>query len=159
MAAADRDLLFGLLALQTGLVDQAQLVAAFQAWTRDRSRRLADHLAVRGDLDADDRAAIEALADRHLRRHGGDARRGLSSIPVGRSTREGLGVPADPELTAAVARLGGGPAGSGDDPEGTAAYAVGTPSWGRPTSGSSSGTGWPPRRSGPSTPGSARTSC
>ena len=31
-----RDLLFGLLALQTGLIDQAQLVAAFQAWTRDQ---------------------------------------------------------------------------------------------------------------------------
>ena len=33
MAAADRNLLFGLLALQNGLIDQGQLVAAFQAWT------------------------------------------------------------------------------------------------------------------------------
>ncbi len=31
---ADRDLLFSLLALQNGLIDQGQLVAAFQAWTR-----------------------------------------------------------------------------------------------------------------------------
>ena len=30
-AAADRHLLFGLLALQNGLIDQVQLVAAFQA--------------------------------------------------------------------------------------------------------------------------------
>jgi hypothetical protein len=36
-----RDLLFGLLALQVGLIDQGQLVAAFQAWTLDRSRSLA----------------------------------------------------------------------------------------------------------------------
>jgi eukaryotic-like serine/threonine-protein kinase len=36
-AAADRHLLFGLLALQNGLIDQGQLVAAFQAWTRDSS--------------------------------------------------------------------------------------------------------------------------
>ena len=42
--AADRHLLFGLLALQNGLIEQAQLVAAFQAWTRDKSRPLADHL-------------------------------------------------------------------------------------------------------------------
>ena len=42
--AADRDLLFGLLALQNGLIDQGQLVAAFQAWTRDKARPLADHL-------------------------------------------------------------------------------------------------------------------
>jgi hypothetical protein len=33
--AADRDLLFGLLALQNGLIDQARLVATFQAWTLD----------------------------------------------------------------------------------------------------------------------------
>ena len=51
--AADRDLLFGLLALQNGLIDQGQLVAAFQAWTRDKARPLADHLVARGDLDAD----------------------------------------------------------------------------------------------------------
>lgn len=40
MAAPDRDLLFGLLALQNGLIDQVQLVAAFQAWTRDKARPL-----------------------------------------------------------------------------------------------------------------------
>ena len=51
-----RDLLFGLLALQNGLVDQAQLVAAFQAWTRDRSRRLAEYLVGRGALDAEQRS-------------------------------------------------------------------------------------------------------
>src|SRR5262245_39558210 len=49
---ADRQLLFGLLALQNGLIDQGQLVAAFQAWTRNKSRSLADHLVGRGDLDA-----------------------------------------------------------------------------------------------------------
>jgi hypothetical protein len=35
-AAADRHLLFGLLALHYGLIDQDALVAAFQAWTRDK---------------------------------------------------------------------------------------------------------------------------
>ena len=36
--AADRHLLFGLLALQVGLIDQAQLVSAFHGWTRDKAR-------------------------------------------------------------------------------------------------------------------------
>ena len=62
--AADRNLLFGLLALQNGLINQGQLVAAFQAWTLDKARALADHLVGRGDLDADDRAAVEALVAR-----------------------------------------------------------------------------------------------
>ena len=49
-AAADRHLLFGLLALQNGIIRQVQLVAAFQAWTLDKSKGLADHLEGRGDL-------------------------------------------------------------------------------------------------------------
>ena len=49
--AADRHLLFGLLALQNGLIDQVQLVAAFQAWTLDKARALADHLIALGHLN------------------------------------------------------------------------------------------------------------
>ena len=50
--AADRQLLFGLLALQTGLIDQAALFAAFHAWRRDKARSLADHLIALGHIDA-----------------------------------------------------------------------------------------------------------
>jgi hypothetical protein len=70
--AADRNLLFGLLALQNGLINQVQLVDAFQAWTLDKARDLAAHLIDRGDLDDDDRSAIEALVARHINKHGGD---------------------------------------------------------------------------------------
>jgi hypothetical protein len=38
--ATDRQLLFGLLALQNGIINQVQLVAAFQAWTMEKSRSL-----------------------------------------------------------------------------------------------------------------------
>jgi len=65
--AADRNLLFGLLALQNGLINQGQFVAVFQAWTLDKDRALADHLVGRGDLDTDDRSAVEALVARHLK--------------------------------------------------------------------------------------------
>ena len=59
-----RDLLFGLLALQNGLIDQGALFAAFAAWTRDKGRPLADHLVDLGHLDAPRRAAVEAIAGR-----------------------------------------------------------------------------------------------
>ena len=52
--AANRDLLIGLLALQTGLVDQAALVAAFHAWSRDKSRPMAEILVEREAIDGDD---------------------------------------------------------------------------------------------------------
>ena len=64
MTAAADHLLFGLLALETGLIDQSALIAAFRAWTRDKTTALADHLLARGNLDADDRAALDALVTR-----------------------------------------------------------------------------------------------
>src|SRR5262249_11461476 len=58
---SSRDLLFGQLVLQNGLIDQVQLVAAFQSWTRDKRRPLRVHLVGRGDLDAEQRAVVEAM--------------------------------------------------------------------------------------------------
>ena len=63
---ADRNLLFGLLALQNGLIDQAQLVAAFQAWMLDKDTSLANYLENRGDLNGPRRMLLEALAQFHL---------------------------------------------------------------------------------------------
>jgi hypothetical protein len=65
-AAIDRHLLFGLLALQNGIINEAQLVAAFQAWTLDKTRSLAEHLEAHGDLTNAKRAVLDALAAIHL---------------------------------------------------------------------------------------------
>ena len=97
-AAADRHLLFGLLALQNGLIDQVQLVAAFQAWTRDKSRSLAEHLEARGDLDADQRTLLEVLADVHLeaaRRRRGEEPGRRPRRPVDPREPGGAGRPRD----------------------------------------------------------------
>src|SRR3954468_15975282 len=105
-AAADRHLLFGLLALQNGLIDQGQLVAAFQAWTRDKGRPLAEHLVARRDLDADQRAGIEAMVGLHLKKHGGGAERRLAAIDAGRSTRKSLARLGDPAIDATLGHVG-----------------------------------------------------
>src|SRR3954452_17614507 len=102
--AADYNLLFGLLALQNGLINQVQLVAAFQAWTLDGAGTLADHLVGRGDLDADDRSAVEALVARHLKKHGGAVEQSLAALPADRSTREGLTRLGDPDIEGTPAR-------------------------------------------------------
>ena len=124
MAAADRDLLFGLLALQNGLIDQAALVAAFQAWTRDKSRPLADHHAALGHLDAEGRAAVEAMVALHLKKHGGDAERSLAAVGGVGSLRDDLQHIADPELHATLDRIvADGPA-TARDPEATMTVGV-----------------------------------
>src|SRR3954469_11682759 len=86
---APGDLLFGLLALQIGMVTRDQLVAAFGAWTAT-ARPLADILAEQGALRAEHRPLLAALADAHLKLHAGDPEKSLAALDVNRSTRESL---------------------------------------------------------------------
>ena len=102
--AAERDLLFGLLALQNGLINQVQLVAAFQAWTLDKARALADHLISLGHLNDAQRAVVEAMAALHVAKHG-DVERSLAALPAGRSTREGLARLGDPDIEGTLAHV------------------------------------------------------
>jgi eukaryotic-like serine/threonine-protein kinase len=131
MAAADRHLLFGLLALQTGIINQSQLLAAFQAWTLDKSKSLADHLEARGDLTGAKRALLEALADVHLEAHGGDVEKSLAAVPATRATRAYLADLGEPEIDATLARVARSKDGAAtdtedDDPDRTGSYSVGS---------------------------------
>ena len=76
-------LLFGLLALQNGLIDQGQLVAAFQAWTLDKSRSLAYHLEAHEGTWSE-AGSVEALADLHLEAHDGDVAKSLAAVSAGK---------------------------------------------------------------------------
>src|SRR4029077_6085620 len=127
MATAERHLLFGLLALQNGLINQGQLVATFQAWTLDKSKSLADHLEARGDLTSATRALLEALAEVHLEAHGGDVEKSLAAMPAGKSTRESLAALRDPDIEGTLGHVGSGHGSTEDgDADRTASYAVGT---------------------------------
>jgi serine/threonine-protein kinase len=101
----EHNLLFGVLALQNGLIDQAKLVAAFQAWTLAPERPLAEHLVERGDLDADDRSAVEGLVARHLKKHGGNTEDSLAAIPAGRLICEDLAQVPDSKIEDILVRL------------------------------------------------------
>jgi serine/threonine-protein kinase len=105
MTAADRHLLFGLLALQNGLIDHGQLVAAFQAWTLDKSKSLADHLEARSDLTSARRGLVEALVRVHLETHGGDVERSLTAVSAGNSIRETLAELGDPDIEATLSHV------------------------------------------------------
>jgi hypothetical protein len=87
---------------------------------------LADHLIDRGDLDADDRSAVEALVARHLKKHGGDAERSLAAVAAGRSTRENLAQIADADIAVSIGHLAAALTHTGDDANPTASYGVGT---------------------------------
>src|SRR5262249_39861203 len=97
--------LFGLLALQNGLINQAELVAAFQAWTLDKVRALAEHLISLGYLTDAQRAVVDAMADLHIAKHG-DVEQSLAAIPAGRSTRESLAQIGDPDIEGTLGHVG-----------------------------------------------------
>ena len=69
---SERNLLFGILALQNGLIDQPDLIAAFQCWSKERSRPMARIMVERGALTEDDRAMLEGLVLRHVQKHDHD---------------------------------------------------------------------------------------
>jgi eukaryotic-like serine/threonine-protein kinase len=123
-----RDLLFGLLALQTGMIDQGALFTAFAAWTRDKARSLADHLVELGHLDAPRRAAVEAIAGVHVEALGGDVEKSLAVLAVERSTRESLLRAGGPEVEATLGHVASahGLTHDDEDRERTASYSVGS---------------------------------
>ena len=69
----DRNLLFGVLALQADLISEGQFAEACSAWAARKDAPLADLLVGRGWLTPADRADVEKLLDRKLKKHGGDA--------------------------------------------------------------------------------------
>jgi serine/threonine-protein kinase len=76
----DRNLLFGVLALQADLLDPARFAEACTAWSARKDTPLAGLLVERGWLTAEDCADVEKLVSRKLHKHGGDARPALAEI-------------------------------------------------------------------------------
>ena len=94
MGSTDRQLLWGLLALQNNYIDQGQLVAALWAWTLDKSRPLVDFLADGGTLGADKRTAVQVLMTQHGTSREGNFKENPTLTDAGQSHREqraGLG--------------------------------------------------------------------
>jgi serine/threonine-protein kinase len=99
-------LLFGLLALQNGLIDKTQLAEAFRCWLRDRKSQLADHVVQIAGLSEDDRSALNALVKRQVDRHHGDVDKSLSVLPLSGTTREILIEISPPELESTLDQVG-----------------------------------------------------
>jgi WD40 repeat protein/tetratricopeptide (TPR) repeat protein/tRNA A-37 threonylcarbamoyl transferase component Bud32 len=76
----DRNLLFGVLALQTDLIDQKQFSEACAAWATRKNVPLADVLVELGWISGEDRSDVEKLLERKLKRNGGDAHATLGTM-------------------------------------------------------------------------------
>jgi serine/threonine-protein kinase len=118
-------LLFGLLALQNGLIDQGALFTAFTAWARDGSRSLAHHLVALNHLDDARRAAVDAIAAVHVQALGGDVDASLAALSIGRSTCASLLRAGGPDIEPTLRQVGSAHLTEEDDPERTASVSLG----------------------------------
>ncbi len=77
---SDRELLFGIIALQMGCIERDQLVAAIRAWGSDQAKPLGQILLDQGALDAEAQAVLESMVALHQRSHRDDASRSLDTL-------------------------------------------------------------------------------
>ena len=106
---AQRNLLFGILALKLGCIDRDALVAGFRAWIARPDRPLAQVLCDRGALPGGKRLLIAEALEEYLAAHGDDPALGLVAVQAPVGLRAALGPIADPGLLAALALLNESP--------------------------------------------------
>jgi serine/threonine-protein kinase len=114
--STDRDLLFGLLALQNNFIDRDALLDAFSRWVHDQGLPLGQILRDRGALEPDDYELLQALVAKHLKKYGDDPQKSLQHLSSIRSIRDDLSRIADPDVQASLAQVAAARQEQDDDP-------------------------------------------
>jgi PAS domain S-box-containing protein len=76
----DRNLLFAVLALQVDFLDADRFIKVCTLWTTRKQTPLADLVIELGWMTATERADVERLLERRLKKYGGDSRAGLAAV-------------------------------------------------------------------------------
>jgi tRNA A-37 threonylcarbamoyl transferase component Bud32 len=126
---ADRNLLFGILALQMDFISRDALFAAMNAWVLEKHKPLGEILVAQGALGPQDRALLEPMVARHVEMHGGDPEKSLAALTPSGPVAALITHIADPEVHASLAHVGTARAPRAHDPESTVTIV------GEPTSG------------------------
>src|SRR5262249_21930109 len=79
-SAADRNLLFGILALQMDFISRDALIAAMHAWVLDKRKTLGQVLVAQQALRPDKYQLLEALVQAHLEQHGDQVANSLAAV-------------------------------------------------------------------------------
>jgi eukaryotic-like serine/threonine-protein kinase len=104
-AAADRNLLFGVLALQMDFISREALIQAMNAWVLDKRKPLGQILVEQGALTPRARALLDPLVQMHLELHSNDPQKSLAAIPPPGGLQRDLESVADPDVQASLVFL------------------------------------------------------
>jgi tetratricopeptide (TPR) repeat protein/tRNA A-37 threonylcarbamoyl transferase component Bud32 len=106
-ASANRNLLFGILAVQLDFATREQLIKAMNIWILDKARSLGDLLREQGNLSIEELQHLTALVDVHLNRHGNDTQRSLAALSSVESTfQQMLAALPDVDVQATMKQVG-----------------------------------------------------
>src|SRR5262252_9091206 len=87
---SDRNLLFGILALQMDFISRDALIDAMHAWVLDKAKPLGQILLEQGHLNPQHLALLEPLVQAHIEAHGNDPQQSLASLSSVSSVRDQL---------------------------------------------------------------------
>jgi eukaryotic-like serine/threonine-protein kinase len=104
-AQSDRNLLFGILAVQMDFISRDALIAAMNAWVLKKSKPLGEILVEQRAVAPDEKSVLDALVDKHLERHHGDPQQSIAVLRLPPTVRQDLEQFADPDVHASLARL------------------------------------------------------
>jgi non-specific serine/threonine protein kinase/serine/threonine-protein kinase len=107
--SADRNLLFGVMALQMDFIDRDQLVRAMNAWVLEKHKPLAEILVEQGALAPARRQLLEPLVEEHVQAHGGDPQRSMAALSSVSSLREELSRVPDGDVQASLGNFAATP--------------------------------------------------
>jgi serine/threonine-protein kinase len=102
-AAADRNLLFGIVALQMEFISREALVVAMNAWVLDKSKPLGEILVEQKALTAPRHELLESLVEEHLRQHGNDPQLSLAALASPKAVKDQLTLVSDRDVRASIA--------------------------------------------------------
>jgi serine/threonine protein kinase/tetratricopeptide (TPR) repeat protein len=103
--SADRNLLFGILALQMDFIGRDALIAAMHAWVLDKAKPLGQLLIEQGALRPDNRDLLDTLVTRHLEMHGNNVEKSLAVLTIQTPLQRDLQSLGDGDVQASIARV------------------------------------------------------
>lgn len=88
--SADRNLLFGVLAVQLDFVSRNDLIAATSRWVLDKEQPLSDVFVSLGMLSVDESQLIDGVVKKHLERNGDNPKQSLHALEAFGQIRDTL---------------------------------------------------------------------
>src|SRR6516225_7297745 len=107
MSPSDRNLLFGILALQMDFISRDALIAGMYTWVQDKTKPLGQILAEQGHLNPQHLALLEPLVQAHIEAHHNDPQQSLAALSSVSSVRRELAAVTDDDLQASLSKVVG----------------------------------------------------